>query len=65
MKNTLKVQRAKNDLTQEELANKIGVSRHAIIAIENQKYSPSLELAFKIAKFFEIKMEELFIYEGE
>lgn len=50
MKNKLKIYRAIHDLTQEELADKIGVSRQTVIAIESDKYLPSLGLAFKISK---------------
>jgi len=63
MKNNLKVYRVKYNLTQEDLANKIGVSRQTIIALENNKYLPSIILAFKLSKIFNIKIEELFIYE--
>ena len=65
MKNRLKVYRAKYNLTQEELAKKVGVTRQTIIAIEKGKYDPSLELAFKIARFFGVRIEDIFIYEGE
>ncbi len=65
MKNRLKVYRAMHDLTQEELAKKLGVSRQTIIAIERGKYDPSLELAFKIARFFKVKIEDIFIYEED
>lgn len=50
-------------LTQEDLARALGVTRQTIIAIEKGKYNPSLELAFKIAKFFKVKVEDVFIYE--
>ncbi len=50
-------------LTQEDLARALGVTRQTIIAIEKGKYNPSLELAFKIAKFFKVKIEDVFIYE--
>lgn len=63
MKNRVRVYRAINDLTQEELAKKIGVTRQTVLAIEKGKYSPSLDLAFKIAKIFGVKIEEIFIYE--
>lgn len=49
-----------NELTQEELAKKAGVTRQTIIALEAQKYSPSLELAFRIAKVFDVPLEEVF-----
>ncbi|MDD1774049.1 MAG: helix-turn-helix transcriptional regulator [Methanobacterium sp.] len=62
MKNKLKVYRAIQDITQEELAKKLGVTRQTIIAIEKNKYDPSLLLAFKIAEFFKVKIEDIFIY---
>ncbi len=62
MKNNLKVYRAKQNLTQEELAKGLGVTRQTIIAIEKEKYDPSLVLAFKIAKFFKVQIEDIFIY---
>jgi len=49
-------------MTQEELADKVGVTRQTIIAIEKSKYVPSLELAFKICKVFGKKIEEVFEY---
>ena len=52
-----------NEMTQEELAKKAGVTRQTIIALEAQKYSPSLELAFRIAKVFNTPLEEVFQYE--
>ena len=51
-----------NEMTQEELAQKVEVSRQTIIAIEKGNYSPSLELAFKIAKVFKVTLEEVFSY---
>ncbi len=51
-----------NELTQEKLAEKAGVTRQTIIALEAQKYSPSLELAFRIAKVFDVPLEEVFQY---
>lgn len=63
MKNRLKVFRAMHDLTQEDLAEKLGVTRQTINAIEKQRYNPSLELAFKLADFFGVTIEELFIYQ--
>lgn len=65
MKNKLKVYRAMHDLTQEMLAEKLGVTRQTIIAIEKGKYDPSLNLAFKIAGFFNVKIEDIFVYEEE
>ena len=60
MKNKLKVYRAMNDLTQEDLAKELKVTRQTIISIEKQKYDPSLALAFKIARFFDIHIEDIF-----
>jgi putative transcriptional regulator len=65
MKNNLKVYRATQDLTQEELAKGLGVTRQTIIAIEKEKYDPSLILAFKIAKFFKVKIEDIFTHNEE
>lgn len=63
MKNILKVLRAEFDLTQEQLAGELDVSRQTINAIEKGKFDPSLPLAFKIAKFFCKAIEEVFQYE--
>jgi putative transcriptional regulator len=63
MKNKLKVYRAMNDLTQEDLAKGLNVTRQTIISIEKEKYDPSLVLAFKIARFFNITIEEIFFDE--
>lgn len=63
IKTRLKVLRAMRDLTQEGLAKKVGVTRQTVIAIEKGKYNPSLELAFKISRFFDTTIEEVFIYE--
>lgn len=60
VENELKVYRAKRDLTQEELAVEMGVSRQTINAIETGKYNPSLELALKLADHFDVAIEELF-----
>jgi putative transcriptional regulator len=49
-------------ITQEDLASFLGVTRQTIHAIENDKYNPSLELAFKIAKYFETTIEAVFLY---
>ncbi|WP_297466961.1 helix-turn-helix transcriptional regulator [Thermococcus sp.] len=65
MKNRLRELREKKGLTQEELARALGVTRQTIIAIEKGKYDPSLKLAFRIARFFGVKIEDVFIYEGE
>ncbi|MCL5432898.1 MAG: helix-turn-helix transcriptional regulator [Patescibacteria group bacterium] len=61
MKNKIKVFRAMHDLTQEQLAEKLDVSRQTIIAIESNRYLPSLGLAFKIANLFKVKVEDVFV----
>ena len=63
MKNKIKVYRAMHDLTQDNLAQALGVTRQTILAIEKGKYNPSLELAFKMARYFNTTVEELFVYE--
>lgn len=63
MKNKLKVYRATHSLTQEQLADQVGISRQTVIAIESDKYLPSLGLAFKLARVFGVKVEDLFIDE--
>ncbi|PGF15372.1 transcriptional regulator [Natrinema sp. CBA1119] len=60
MKTDLKVYRAKHDITQEELANEVGVTRQTINAIETGRYNPSLELAFELSDYFECEIEDLF-----
>lgn len=51
-----------NEITQEQLAKELGVTRQTILAIEKDKYDPSLNLAFKIANYFQVKIEDIFIY---
>lgn len=63
MKNNIKVERAIKNLTQEELANKVSVSRQTINAIESNKYVPSTILALKIARVFNKPVEEVFLLE--
>jgi putative transcriptional regulator len=65
MRNRLRKLREARGLTQEELAKALGVTRQTIIAIEKGRYDPSLKLAFKIARFFGVKIEDIFIYEGD
>lgn len=60
MKNIIKVERARNNLTQAELAEKVKVARQTIIAIEAGKFVPSAVLAFKIAKILHCKADEIF-----
>lgn len=64
MKNKIKVQRAMHDMTQADLAEKIGVSRQTINAMEKNKYVPSTVLALKIAQLFKTPLEEIFFLEG-
>ncbi len=65
MKNTVKVERAKKDLTQQDLAVAIGVSRQTINAIEKNKYVPSTKLALKMAQVFETTVELFFELESD
>ncbi|MBY0147846.1 helix-turn-helix transcriptional regulator [Neobacillus niacini] len=65
MKNRIKELRAKNDLTQDQLAEQLEVSRQTIISLERERYNPSIILAFKLAKIFNCQIEDIFIYEGE
>lgn len=60
MKNLVKVERARHDLTQANLAEKLGVSRQTIHAIEKNKFNPSVTLAIKMAHFFKVTVEYLF-----
>jgi putative transcriptional regulator len=65
MKNKIKVYRAIANLTQEELADELGVTRQTINAIELGKYGPSIEIAFKMARLFKVAVEDIFIYEED
>ncbi|MBS5964621.1 transcriptional regulator [Finegoldia magna] len=65
MKNIISQLRKENKITQEELANEVGVTRQTITSIENGKYIASLPLAFKIAEFFEMKIEDIFTMEED
>ena len=60
MKNRLRVLRAERDWSQAELAERLGVSRQTVNAIETEKYDPSLPLAFAIAHLFELRIEDVF-----
>lgn len=55
----------RDEMTQQELAKRVGVTRQTISAMEKDKYSPSLELAFRIAHVFSVPLEEVFSYEFE
>ena len=61
MKNRLRVLRAEQNWSQADLADRLGVSRQTVNAIETEKYEPSLGLAFKMAALFEMQIEEIFI----
>lgn len=63
MKNRVKEFRKQYQLTQEELAKKLGVTRQTIIAVENDKYNPTLELAMRLARYLNTTIEELFTLE--
>ncbi|CZR96450.1 MULTISPECIES: helix-turn-helix transcriptional regulator [unclassified Clostridioides] len=65
MKNRLEEIRKKRGIRQEELASALQVSRQTIGSLENGRYNPSIILAFKIARYFDMNIEEIFIYEEE
>ena len=65
MKNRLAALRSANDWTQQELADRVEVSRQTIISLEGGRYNPSILLAFRLARLFEVKIEELFLYSEE
>ena len=63
--NIRKLRFFRNEMTEQQLAEKVGVTRQTIIAMEQDKYSPSLELAFRIAYVFRVPLEEVFTYQPE
>ena len=65
MKNRLEEIRKAKGITQEEIANALEVSRQTVGSLENGRYNPSIILAFKIARFFNVSIEEVFIYEED
>lgn len=65
MKNRIRVLRAERRWSQADLAERLGVSRQTVNAIENGKYDPSLPLAFRIREVFGLPIEEIFIYEDD
>ena len=65
MKNRLEEIRKKRGINQEDLASALEVSRQTIGSLENGRYNPSIILAFKIARYFDMRIEEIFIYEEE
>ena len=65
MKNRIEEIRKKHGMNQEELADALEVSRQTIGSLENGRYNPSILLAFKIARYFDMPIEEIFLYEEE
>jgi putative transcriptional regulator len=65
MKNRIKELRARHDLTQKELAQKVDVRRETIVFLEKGKYNPSLKLAYQISKVFNLSIEEVFLLDEE
>lgn len=65
MKNRLRELRNERNITQEQLSQRVGVSRQSIVAIEIERYDPSLQLAFKLAREFNCSIEDIFLYEEE
>ena len=65
MKNRIEAIRKERGIRQEEFAKVLGVSRQTISSLENGRYNPSIQLAFKIARYFGITIEEVFIYEED
>ncbi len=63
--NIRKLRFNQDEMTQQQLADQVGVTRQTIVAIEKEKYSPSLELAFRIAHIFDLPLEEIFSYKME
>lgn len=65
MKNRIEEIRRERNIRQDELAKQMGVSRQTISSLENGRYNPSIQLAYKIAKYFSMTIEEVFIFEEE
>ena len=65
MNNRIKELRKERKITQDELASILGVTRQTIISLENGRYNASLQLAHKIAQYFELHIEDVFLFEGE
>lgn len=63
--NEIRGLRARHEMTQQELADRVGVTRQTVVAIEANKYSPSLEVAFRIARVFGVGLERVFGYEED
>jgi putative transcriptional regulator len=62
-RNTIRTLRTSCGISQEQLADQIGVTRQTVISLEKERYNPSLELAFRIARFFNTGVEDVFAYE--
>ena len=65
MNNRIQELRKERRIRQEDLADAVGVTRQTIISLENGKYNASLQLAYRIARFFDRQIEQVFIFEGE
>ena len=65
MKNRIRVLRAEHEMTQEELARRIGVTRNTIASMEKNRYCPSLKLAYRIARTFGVGIDDVFTYEED
>lgn len=65
MKNRIEQIRKEQNIRQEDFAKSMGVSRQTISSLENGRYNPSIQLAYKIAKYFDMTIEEVFIFEEE
>ena len=65
MNNRIKELRKEHKITQDELAGAVGVTRQTIIALENGKYNASLQLAYRIARYFDLHIEDVFVFEEE
>ena len=65
MKNRIRVLRAEREMTQEQLAELVGVTRNTIISIEKDKYCPSLKLGYRIARIFGVGIDDVFTYEED
>jgi putative transcriptional regulator len=65
MDNKLEILRSQKGWTQQDLAERVGVSRQTIISLERGRYNPSIQLAFRLARQFEVTIEDIFIYSEE
>lgn len=65
MNNKIRELRKENKVTQDDLAGAVGVTRQTIISLENGKYNASLQLAYKISKYFGMRIEDVFVFEEE